>query len=50
MTAAKTREPRERVIADLVTANHILHDQRVVDGFGHISARVSLTRSLPAFP
>lgn len=26
-------------IADLVTGNHILFDQGVVDGFGHISAR-----------
>jgi len=26
-------------IADLVTGNHILFDQSVVDGFGHISAR-----------
>ena len=27
------------LIDDLVTANHILYDQGVVDGFGHISAR-----------
>ena len=27
------------LIEDLVTANHILYDQGVVDGFGHISAR-----------
>jgi ribulose-5-phosphate 4-epimerase/fuculose-1-phosphate aldolase len=27
------------LIADVVTANHILYDQGVVDGFGHISAR-----------
>jgi ribulose-5-phosphate 4-epimerase/fuculose-1-phosphate aldolase len=27
------------VLADLVTANHILFDQGVVDGFGHVSAR-----------
>jgi HCOMODA/2-hydroxy-3-carboxy-muconic semialdehyde decarboxylase len=27
------------VIEDLVDANHILYDQRVVDGFGHVSAR-----------
>lgn len=27
------------LIADLVTANHILFDQGVVDGFGHVSAR-----------
>lgn len=35
-TASRTPE---RVIADLVTANHILHSQSVVDGFGHVSAR-----------
>jgi ribulose-5-phosphate 4-epimerase/fuculose-1-phosphate aldolase len=29
----------EKTIADLVTANHILHAQNVVDGFGHVSAR-----------
>jgi len=29
----------EQRIADLVTGNHILFDQGVVDGFGHISAR-----------
>jgi HCOMODA/2-hydroxy-3-carboxy-muconic semialdehyde decarboxylase len=28
-----------RIIDDLVTANHILYDQGVVDGFGHISVR-----------
>ena len=27
------------IIDDLVTANHILYDQGVVDGFGHISVR-----------
>ena len=27
------------VIADLVTANHILYDQGVVDAFGHVSVR-----------
>ncbi len=27
------------VIKDLVDANHILYDQRVVDGFGHVSVR-----------
>jgi HCOMODA/2-hydroxy-3-carboxy-muconic semialdehyde decarboxylase len=38
--ASKTpeQEDAER-IADLVTANHILADQGVVDGFGHISVR-----------
>jgi ribulose-5-phosphate 4-epimerase/fuculose-1-phosphate aldolase len=35
-TAAKAPE---RIVADLVTANHILHAQSVVDGFGHVSAR-----------
>ncbi len=28
-----------RLIADLVTANHILFDQHVVDAFGHVSVR-----------
>jgi HCOMODA/2-hydroxy-3-carboxy-muconic semialdehyde decarboxylase len=27
------------LIDDIVTANHILYDQAVVDGFGHVSAR-----------
>jgi|GraSoi_2013_40cm_1033754.scaffolds.fasta_scaffold12093_1 ribulose-5-phosphate 4-epimerase/fuculose-1-phosphate aldolase len=31
--------PDQRVIADLVTANHILYDQHVVDAFGHVSVR-----------
>ena len=31
--------PDPRLIADLVTANHILYDQRVVDAFGHVSVR-----------
>src|SRR5690606_21210409 len=26
-------------VADLVTANHILYDQGVVDAFGHVSVR-----------
>lgn len=29
----------QTLIADLVTANHILFDQGVVDGFGHVSVR-----------
>jgi ribulose-5-phosphate 4-epimerase/fuculose-1-phosphate aldolase len=29
----------DQAIADLVAANHILFDQGVVDGFGHVSAR-----------
>src|ERR1700686_3861808 len=28
-----------RLVADLVTANHILFDQHVVDAFGHVSVR-----------
>lgn len=35
--AAKHADPA--LLADLVTANHILYDQRVVDGFGHVSVR-----------
>ena len=31
--------PDAALIDDLVTANHILYDQGVVDGFGHISVR-----------
>jgi ribulose-5-phosphate 4-epimerase/fuculose-1-phosphate aldolase len=39
-TAAFADPAAERaLIADLVTANHILADQGVVDGFGHISVR-----------
>jgi ribulose-5-phosphate 4-epimerase/fuculose-1-phosphate aldolase len=34
--ASDTNESR---IADLVTANHILANERVLDGFGHISVR-----------
>ena len=29
----------ERVVDELVAANHILFDQGVVDGFGHVSIR-----------
>ncbi|HTH96743.1 MAG TPA: class II aldolase/adducin family protein [Stellaceae bacterium] len=29
----------DALIADLVSANHILYDQGVVDGFGHVSVR-----------
>src|SRR5579871_2199743 len=37
-------EPQEKLdkdalLADLVTANHILQDQGVVDGYGHVSVR-----------
>lgn len=31
--------PDPQLIEDLVTANHILADQGVVDGYGHVSAR-----------
>jgi ribulose-5-phosphate 4-epimerase/fuculose-1-phosphate aldolase len=31
--------PDPALIDDVVTANHILYDQGVVDGFGHVSAR-----------
>ena len=31
--------PGPALVADLVAANHILFDQGVVDGFGHVSAR-----------
>lgn len=37
--AAASSDSDEQRIADLVTGNHILFDQGVVDGFGHISAR-----------
>jgi ribulose-5-phosphate 4-epimerase/fuculose-1-phosphate aldolase len=35
----KTPDGHARLVAELVVANHILYDQGVVDGFGHISAR-----------
>jgi HCOMODA/2-hydroxy-3-carboxy-muconic semialdehyde decarboxylase len=37
MTASMTADPA--LIADLVTANHILYDHGVVDAFGHVSVR-----------
>ncbi len=37
MTAAPT--PARALVEDLVTANHILADQGVVDAFGHVSVR-----------
>jgi HCOMODA/2-hydroxy-3-carboxy-muconic semialdehyde decarboxylase len=39
--AAKAADPdaRAKAIADVVLANHILADQGVVDGFGHVSIR-----------
>src|SRR5499427_1172358 len=38
---ARTESPAAdpHLIADLVTANHILFDQHVVDAFGHVSVR-----------
>lgn len=32
-------QDKDTLLADLVTANHILQDQGVVDGYGHVSAR-----------
>ena len=32
-------DPKAQAIADVVAANHILADQGVVDGFGHVSVR-----------
>jgi len=37
--AAASNDSDEQRVADLVTGNHILFDQGVVDGFGHISVR-----------
>ncbi len=37
--ARKPLDPRAQAIADVVIANHILADQGVVDGFGHVSIR-----------
>ena len=38
-SAAASSDSDEQRVADLVTGNHILFDQGVVDGFGHISVR-----------
>jgi len=38
-TAAASVAPSPELVADLVSANHILFDQGVVDAFGHISVR-----------
>lgn len=35
----KASDAHATLIEDLVAANHILYDQGVVDGFGHVSAR-----------
>ena len=40
VSAQALKDPRSAgVLDDLVTANHVLYGQGVVDGFGHISAR-----------
>ena len=36
---AQTKAPDPALVADIVAANHILYEQGVVDGFGHVSAR-----------
>jgi HCOMODA/2-hydroxy-3-carboxy-muconic semialdehyde decarboxylase len=36
---AAPSDPKAKAIADVVVANHILADQGVVDGFGHVSMR-----------
>jgi len=33
------KQDKDSLLADLVTANHILQDQGVVDGYGHVSVR-----------
>ena len=33
------RQDKDSLLKDLVTANHILQDQGVVDGYGHVSVR-----------
>jgi ribulose-5-phosphate 4-epimerase/fuculose-1-phosphate aldolase len=37
--SSRDRQQLGAVIEDLVDANHILADQRIVDGFGHVSVR-----------
>jgi ribulose-5-phosphate 4-epimerase/fuculose-1-phosphate aldolase len=37
--APAAEDPHAKAIADVVLANHILADQGVVDGFGHVSVR-----------
>jgi ribulose-5-phosphate 4-epimerase/fuculose-1-phosphate aldolase len=39
MGKRKKSDAHSLLVEDLVAANHILYDQGVVDGFGHISAR-----------
>ncbi len=43
--AAASSDSDEQRVADLETANHILFDQGVVDGFGHISVRSATNAS-----
>src|ERR671939_408600 len=38
--AASPEQARSKAVDDLVTANHILADQGVLDGYGHVSIRV----------
>ncbi len=38
-TNLEATAPDHRLVADLVSANHILFDQHVVDAFGHVSVR-----------
>src|SRR5215218_3875383 len=37
--ASDLLRPSDSLLADLVSANHILFDQGVVDAFGHVSVR-----------
>jgi ribulose-5-phosphate 4-epimerase/fuculose-1-phosphate aldolase len=39
MTVSSSDAADPGLVADLVTANHILYDQHVVDAFGHVSVR-----------
>jgi ribulose-5-phosphate 4-epimerase/fuculose-1-phosphate aldolase len=38
-TPPQEKLDKDALLADLVTANHILQDQGVVDGYGHVSVR-----------
>src|SRR6202158_2215062 len=38
-TVPQDKQNKNELLADLVTANHILQDQGVVDGYGHVSVR-----------
>jgi len=37
--APQEKQDKDSLLADLVTANHILQDQGIVDGYGHVSVR-----------